>query len=99
MQRRVAGKWNCLQIARQADQHSPAGVGINARHGHAVWPEADAIRSGVAPHQQDVVAPVFRDLVTPTGEDGRRQVMLCRDHRAHSDEAAEDGERDCQAEH
>src|SRR4029453_1852234 len=99
MQWRVAGKWHRLQIARQADQHGPAGFGINTCHGHAVWPESTAIPPGVAAHQQDVVAPVLGDLVAAATEDSRRQVMLRRDHRGDSDEAPEDRERHSKAEH
>ena len=99
MQWRVAGKWHRLQIARQADQHGPAGFCINTCHGHAVWPESNAIPPGVAAHQQDVVAPVLGDLVAAATEDSRRQVMLRRDHRGDSDEAPEDRERHSKAEH
>ena len=98
VQRRVAGEGHGLQIARQADQHRPAGLGVDAGHGHAVRPESDAILAGVTAHQQDVVAALFRDLVAPAGEDGRGQLMLRGGHGRHRDEATKDGEGHRQAE-
>ena len=99
VQRRILRERRAFEVARQADQHRAAGLGVDAGHRHAVRPQPDPVASGVAAHQQDVVATLLDLLVAAAGEDGAHQVPLGRDHRRRGHQAAEHADRQPDAEH
>ena len=66
-------------VARQADQHGLAGVGVDAGDGHRVGPQPPAPGAGVAADQQHVVATVVRAGHGVAGEHGEDEVALDAD--------------------
>ena len=88
------GEREVLHVARQRDEHGLAGLVVDAGDRHRVGTQAPAAGTGVAAHQQHVVAAV--------GGARRRAVAEHRDHEValHADDvgAEEQGAGDAEAE-
>ena len=69
---RALGEREVRHVARQADQHRLAGLGVDAGDRHRVGAQAPPSGAGVAAEQQHVVAAVRgvdRDTVAEHGDD------------------------------
>ena len=87
--RRALGEGHVLHVARQADQHRAAGLGVDAGHGQAVGSEPAAALPGVPAEQQDVVATGLRLGLAAAGEHRRHQAPLGRHDRGRGHQAAD----------